>query len=118
MNNRLINIIETPQMKNIPYFKVGYIIEIEIWVHEGKKTRIQKFEGYVISKKNRGLNSSFTVRKISYGEGMERVFQNHSPIINKILIKRKSSAKKSKLYYFRNLTLKYIKSLKYMKIYK
>ncbi len=109
MKNKLINFIESKQIKkNIPFFKSGYIINVLIWVKEGKKKRLQSFEGIVIAKKNRGINSSFTVRKNSNGEYIERVFQKYSPIIFDIKIKNKiKKFKKSKLYYLR----KYIKNV-------
>ena len=71
-------------------------------VKEGKRERIQAFEGVVISKKNRGINSSFTVRKISYGEGVERVFQTHSPLIESVKVKRFGDVRRAKLYYLRD----------------
>lgn len=104
MFNKFINLIESSQLKsNIPFFKVGYLIEVKLWINEGKKKRIQNFEGLVIAKKNRGLNSSFTVRKISHGEGIERVFKSHSPLINNIVIKNIYKTKKAKLYFLRIL---------------
>ncbi|WP_343183412.1 50S ribosomal protein L19 [Buchnera aphidicola] len=98
----IIHQIETKQIKkNIPKFNSGDTIEVKVWVMEGSKKRLQSFEGIVISKKNRFLQSSFCVRKISNGEGVERVFQTHSYNIKKIFIKRKGKVRKSKLYYLR-----------------
>lgn len=115
MKNKFIQLIELTQIKtNIPDFKVGSIIVVELWVNEGEKKRIQKFEGVVISKRNRGFNSSFTARKISHGEGVERVFKTHSPIIHKIIITSQVYTRKAKLYYFRNLTQKTLNKLKYI----
>ncbi|WP_343128452.1 50S ribosomal protein L19 [Buchnera aphidicola (Kurisakia onigurumii)] len=103
--NKIIQNIEINQMKkNIPFFRSGDTLEIKVWVVEGEKKRIQKFSGIVIAIKNRNLNSSFTIRKISNGEGVERVFQTHSPVIENIKILRKGLVRKSKLYYLRNKT--------------
>ncbi len=77
---------------------------VQVKVTEGQRERLQAFEGVVIAKKNRGLNSSFTVRKISYGEGVERVFQTHSPSIAGINIKRRGDIRRAKLYYMRELS--------------
>jgi large subunit ribosomal protein L19 len=100
--NNILNIIEKRQIKkNIPKFRSGDTVEVQVWVMEGVKKRLQSFEGIVISKKNRFLQSSFCVRKISNGEGVERVFQTHSKNIENIFIKRKGFVRKSKLYYLR-----------------
>ncbi len=107
MKKRILNILESSQvLRKIPYFKTGYILEIKIWVVEGNKKRIQSFEGIVISFRKRGLNSSFTIRKISYGEGVERVFPLYSPNLHEILVKKKVNYRKSKLYYLRNFKKK------------
>ncbi len=112
MKNKLIQYIENKQMNvNFPFFNSGYYLEVKIWVIEGEKKRLQIFEGLVISKKNRGINTSFTVRKISNGEGVERVFQLYSPIIYSIVIKNKRKFRKSKLYYLRFNNKKFLKSL-------
>ena len=87
--------------KKIPDFFPGDVVKVGVRITEGKKDRIQYFEGVCIAKKSRNLNSSFTVRKISYGEGVERVFQTHSPIIDNIQVKRKGSVRRAKLYYLR-----------------
>lgn len=101
----IIDIIKKTQIKkSIPIFRSGDTIEVKIWVVEGSKKRVQSFEGIVIAVKKRGLNSSFIVRKISNGYGVERVFQKYSPIIESILVKRLGIVRKSKLYYLRNLT--------------
>lgn len=100
----ILNKFENNQMQKRPYFKTGDTVEVKVWVMEGTKKRIQSFEGIVIAKKNRGLNSAFNVRKISNGYGVERVFQTHSPIIDDIIIKRSGIVRKSKLYYLRNLS--------------
>ncbi|BBI01315.1 50S ribosomal protein L19 [Buchnera aphidicola (Nipponaphis monzeni)] len=101
----IINTFEKKQIKlKLPKFKSGDTIEVKVWIIEGSKKRIQSFEGIVIAIKNKGLRSSFVVRRISNHEGIERVFQTHSPIIENILIKRHGNVRKSKLYYLRSLT--------------
>ncbi|WAI11592.1 MAG: 50S ribosomal protein L19 [Buchnera aphidicola (Macrosiphum albifrons)] len=101
----IIQEIEKEQIKkNIPTFRPGDTVEVKVWVIEGSKKRLQSFEGIVIAIKNRYLNSSFTVRKMSNGEGIERVFQTHSHSIDEIIIKRKGLVRKSKLYYLRTRT--------------
>ncbi|XZR52881.1 MAG: 50S ribosomal protein L19 [Enterobacteriaceae bacterium] len=103
----IIKEFEKTQIKNyIPSIKTGYYIEVKLWIFEGKKKKIQKFNGIIISIKNKGLNSSFTVRKITNNVGIERVFQMYSPIINKIKIINFNKIKKSKLYYLRNIKSK------------
>ncbi|AAM67936.1 50S ribosomal protein L19 [Buchnera aphidicola] len=101
----IIQEIEQEQLKeNIPHFRPGDTVEVKVWVIEGSKKRLQSFEGIVISIKNRSLNSSFTVRKVSNGEGIERVFQTHSYSIDSIFVKRKGKVRKAKLYYLRTRT--------------
>ena len=87
--------------KEIPDFKVGDTVKITVRVLEGDKIRLHPFEGIVIAKKQKGLNSSFTVRKISYGEGVERVFPTYSPQIEKVIVLRKGKVKRATLYYLR-----------------
>ena len=99
--NKTIDKIEADQLKKYPEFSSGDTVEVSVKVKEGKRERVQLYEGVVIAKKNRGLSSSFTVRKISYGEGVERVFQLHSTIIAGIKVKRKGSVRRAKLYYLR-----------------
>ena len=89
--------------KKIPDFFAGDVVKVGVRITEGKKERIQFFEGVCIAKKNRDLNSSFTVRKISFGEGVERVFPLYSPNIENITIVRRGKVRRSKLYYLRNL---------------
>lgn len=102
---KIIKKIEKKYMKkNIISFRSGDSIKVQIWVIEGKKKRLQSFEGIVIAKRNRYLNSSFTIRKLSNGEGVERVFKIHSPNIHDINILKKGLVRKSKLYYLRNRT--------------
>ena len=101
----IIQQLESEQLKtNIPDFAPGDTVIVEVKVTEGQRERLQAFEGVVIAKKNRGLNSSFTVRKVSYGEGVERVFQTHSPSISDIRIKRRGAVRRAKLYYMRDRT--------------
>jgi len=100
--NIIKNIEKEQMIKNIPFYRPGDTLEIQVWVVEGTKKRIQSFEGIVIAIRNRNLNSAVTIRKISNGEGIERVFQTYSPIIDKIIVKRRGAVKKAKLYYLRN----------------
>ncbi len=101
----IIQKIEEAQLrKDLPAFCVGDVVVVQVEVKEGNRTRIQAFEGVVIAKRNRGLHSAFTVRKMSHGEGVERVFPLHSPMIKGIEIKRKGHVRKAKLYHLRGLT--------------
>ena len=94
--------IEAGQMKGeLPEFGPGDTVVVQVRVKEGNRERLQAYEGVVIAKKNRGLNSSFTVRKVSHGEGVERVFQTHSPSIAEIKVKRRGDVRRAKLYYLR-----------------
>ena len=98
----IIEEIEKRQLRvDIPEFGPGDTVAVQVRIKEGSRERLQIFEGIVIAKKNRGLNSSFTVRKISNGEGVERVFQTHSKLITEIKVKRKGDVRRSKLYYLR-----------------
>ncbi len=100
--SKLIDALNKEQMKKeVPEFSPGDTVIVQVKVKEGKRERLQAFEGVVIAKRNRGLNSSFTVRKISHGEGVERVFQTYSPVVNEIKVKRKGDVRKAKLYYLR-----------------
>ncbi len=101
----IIQAIEAEQMtKEIPDFNPGDTVAVSVRVKEGDRERIQIFEGVVIAIRNRGLNSAFTVRKISYGEGVERVFQTYSHAIAGIEVKRRGDVRRAKLYYLRGLT--------------
>ena len=101
----LIDQIENEQLKSdVPEFSSGDTVVVQVKVREGTRERLQAFEGVVIAKKNRGLNSAFTVRKISHGEGVERVFQTHSNMIDSISVKRSGKVRTAKLYYLRGLT--------------
>ena len=98
----VIKEIEQQQIKSdIPEFGPGDTVAVQVRVSEGQRERLQTYEGVVIAKKNRGLHSSFTVRKISYGEGVERVFQTHSPLIASVNVKRRGAVRRAKLYYLR-----------------
>jgi large subunit ribosomal protein L19 len=102
--SNIIDVLEKEQLKQIPVFNPGDTVVVQVKVKEGERERIQAFEGIVIAIRNRGLNSAFTVRKISHGTGVERVFQTHSPIINEITVKRRGDVRRAKLYYLRDLT--------------
>jgi large subunit ribosomal protein L19 len=101
----IIQQLEVEQMdgKTIPNFNPGDTVVVQIKVKEGNRERLQAYEGLVIAKRNRGINSAFTVRKISHGEGVERVFQTYSPLIEDISVKRRGDVRRAKLYYMRNL---------------
>jgi|TARA_B100000929_G_scaffold290682_1_gene285378 large subunit ribosomal protein L19 len=101
----LIDQIESEQLRSdIPEFSPGDTVVVQVKVREGNRERLQAFEGVVIGKKNRGLGSAFTVRKISHGEGVERVFQTHSSLIDSVTVKRHGKVRQAKLYYLRGLT--------------
>ena len=103
--NRVIQHIENAQLRDINQdFGPGDTVSVNVVVTDGSKQRLQAFEGVVIGKRNRGLNSSFTVRKISHGVGVERTFQLHSPLISRISVKRRGDVRKAKLYYLRERT--------------
>ena len=99
----LVQAVENAQLKtNIPAFAPGDTVVVQVKVKEGDRERLQAYEGVVIAIKNRGLNSAFTVRKISNGIGVERVFQTHSPVISSIEVKRRGDVRRAKLYYLRD----------------
>lgn len=103
--NEIIGRLEAEQMtREIPQFAPGDTVVVRVKVREGTRERLQAFEGVVIAKRNRGLNSAFTVRKISHGEGVERVFQTHSPSLEDITVKRRGRVRRAKLYYLRGRT--------------
>ncbi|MGI9249061.1 MAG: 50S ribosomal protein L19 [Woeseiaceae bacterium] len=103
--SKIIEAIENEQMgKEIPKFSPGDTVVVQVKVKEGTRERLQAFEGVVIAKRNRGLNSSFTVRKISHGEGVERVFQTYSPVVDSVAVKRRGDVRRAKLYYLRGRT--------------
>lgn len=104
-NSKIIEQIESAQMgKEIPDFGPGDTVVVQVKIKEGDRERLQAFEGIVIGRRNRGLNSSFTVRKISHGEGVERVFQTYSPLVSEIELKRRGDVRRAKLYHLRGLT--------------
>ena len=103
--NKIIEVLENEQQKtDIPKFSPGDTIIVQVKVREGSRERLQAFEGVVIGIRNRGLNSAFTVRKISHGVGVERTFQTHSPLIAGISVKRRGDVRQAKLYYLRELS--------------
>lgn len=103
--SKIIQALEAEQMtRDIPAFAPGDTVVVQVKVKEGERERLQAFEGVVIAIRNRGINSAFTVRKISYGEGLERVFQTYSPSIASIAVKRRGDVRRAKLYYLRGLT--------------
>lgn len=105
--SNIIQILEAEQMQNgktFPDFSPGDTVVVQVKVKEGERVRLQSYEGVVIAKRNRGLNSSFTVRKISHGVGVERVFQTFSPAIDSVELKRRGDVRRAKLYYMRELS--------------
>jgi len=103
--SNIIEALEKEQVtKQIPDFSPGDTVVVEVKVKEGDRERIQAYEGLVIARRNRGLNSSFTVRKMSHGEGVERVFQTYSPSLGDITVKRRGNVRRAKLYYLRERT--------------
>ncbi|MBK8069841.1 MAG: 50S ribosomal protein L19 [Rhodanobacteraceae bacterium] len=102
--SKIIQQLEAEQMnRDIPAFTPGDTVVVNVKVKEGSRERVQAYEGVVIAIKSRGLNSSFTVRKISHGEGVERVFQTYSPAIESVQVKRRGKVRAAKLYYLREL---------------
>ena len=103
--SNIINQINQEQMqgKDVPEFGAGDTVVVQVKVKEGTRERLQAYEGIVIAKRNRGLHSAFTVRKISHGEGVERVFQTYSPLVDSITVKRRGDVRRAKLYYLRDL---------------
>ncbi len=103
--NKIIEQIENEQLKtDIPPFSPGDTLVVQVKVREGTRERLQAFEGVVIGIRHRGLNSAFTVRKISHGVGVERTFQTHSPLIESVTVKRRGDVRQAKLYYLRELS--------------
>lgn len=104
-SNKIIQELENEQLKkDVPEFSPGDTVVVQVKVTEGNRERLQAFEGVVIGKRNRGINSAFTVRKISHGVGVERTFQLHSPQVDSIAVKRRGDVRQAKLYYLRDLT--------------
>ena len=104
MGNVIVDMEQRRATRQIPDFKPGDTVVVNVKVIEGERERVQAYEGVVIARSNRGFNSSFTVRKISHGEGVERTFQAHSPSIADISVKRRGNVRRAKLYYLRNLS--------------
>jgi len=104
MSNILKQIEEEQMKKDFPAFAPGDTVVVQVKVKEGDRERLQAFEGVVIAKRNRGLHSSFTVRKMSNSEGVERCFQTHSPVVDGLVVKRRGAVRQAKLYYLRGLT--------------
>jgi large subunit ribosomal protein L19 len=103
--NKIIKDIESARMtRKVPDFAPGDTVLVQVKVVEGDRERVQAYEGIVIARRNRGFNSSFTVRKVSHGEGVERVFQTYSPSISDIQVKRRGNVRRAKLYYLRDLS--------------
>lgn len=103
--NPIIAELESEQCKkDVPEFAPGDTVRVQVRVREGNRERLQAYQGVVLAKRNRGLNSSFTVRKIAGGEGVERVFQTHSPTLASIEVVRRGDVRRAKLYYLRGLT--------------
>jgi len=100
--NKIIDEINKEQMqRELPEFAPGDTVVVNVRVKEGNRERLQAFEGVVIAIRNRGLNSAFTVRKLSHGTGVERVFQTYSPLIESVTVKRRGDVRRAKLYYLR-----------------
>lgn len=107
MSNKVIQALETEYMKSVktlPAFEAGDTVVVQVKVKEGERSRLQSYEGVVIAKRNRGYNSAFTVRKISHGVGVERVFLSSSPSIESVQVKRRGDVRRAKLYYMRDLS--------------
>jgi large subunit ribosomal protein L19 len=107
MRNKTIQSIEAEFMqsaKALPDFKPGDTVVVQVKVKEGERVRLQSFEGVVIARRNRGYNSAFTVRKVSHGVGVERVFQSYSPTVDSVEVKRRGDVRRAKLYYMRDLS--------------
>lgn len=103
MSNIIDEINKEQTEREIPEFAAGDTVVVNLWVREGDRERVQAFEGVCIGKRNRGVNSAFTVRKVSHGTGVERVFQTYSPLIESIKVKRRGKVRRAKLFYLRDL---------------
>ena len=103
--SNIIAQLDAENMKtDVPVFSPGDTVVVQVRIREGERERLQAYEGVVIAKRNRGINSAFTVRKLSHGEGVERVFQTHSPLIAEIAVKRRGRVRRAKLYFLRGRT--------------
>ena len=108
--NKIISQLDAEQMeKDLPEFGPGDTVVVQVKVKEGERERLQAFEGVVLGKRNRGINSAFTVRKISHGIGVERTFQTYSPLVESIAVKRRGDVRQAKLYYLRGRTGKAVR---------
>jgi len=104
MSNIILELEKEQMTREVPDFGPGDTVVVQVKVKEGNRERLQAFEGVCIARRNRGLNSAFTVRKISHGEGVERVFQTYSPSVANIEVKRRGAVRRAKLYYLRGLS--------------
>ncbi|MCG7872271.1 MAG: 50S ribosomal protein L19 [Candidatus Thiodiazotropha sp. (ex Lucinoma kastoroae)] len=104
MSNIIAELDAEQMSREVPDFGPGDTVVVQVRVREGERERLQAFEGIVIAKRNRGLNSAFTVRKISHGEGVERVFQTYSPTVASVKVTRRGDVRRAKLYYLRGRT--------------
>ncbi len=105
MTNKIIQALDNEQLKtDLPDYNPGDTVVVQVKVKEGTRERLQAFEGVIIAVRSRGINSAFTVRKISHGVGVERTFQTHSPLIDSVSVKRRGDVRQAKLYYLRELT--------------
>ncbi|MBU4342645.1 MAG: 50S ribosomal protein L19 [Candidatus Omnitrophica bacterium] len=109
MNIKIEELEKELMKKKIPNFKIGDTVRVFVKIKEGDKTRLQAFEGIVIARKNSGIRETFTVRRISYGEGVERIFQLHSPLVDSVDVVKRGKVRKSKLYYLRKKIGKHTK---------
>lgn len=104
MSNIIEQLDKEQMQREVPDFSPGDTVVVQVKVKEGNRERLQAFEGVVIARRNRGLNSAFTVRKVSHGEGVERVFQTYSPTVSAVEVKRRGDVRRAKLYYLRDRT--------------
>src|SRR6266700_1750122 len=119
MTNRLIESVEQPHLKKeVPQFQVGDSVDVATRIIEGEKERIQIFSGTVIMKKGRGINETFTVRRIVNNEGVERIFPLHSPFISKVIVKRSGETRRAKLFYLRKRVGKAVRLVEQRKVKK
>lgn len=104
MKNKYLTLVEQSQLRHdIKQFSPGDSVIVSLYVKDGNKARIQTLKGFILGIKNRGINSSFTIRRMSYGEGMEKIIQTHNPLIKNIIIEKRAKVRRAKLYYMRNL---------------
>ena len=119
MTNKLLDLVEKPHLKQTPpQFDIGDTVDVATRIIEGEKERIQVFSGTVIMRKGRGINETFTVRRIVNNEGVERIFPLHSPFISKVTVKRSGEARRAKLYYLRDRVGKAVRLVEKRKVVK